>query len=66
MKRDVDYVVQDDEVVIVDEFTGRLMTGRRYSEGLHQAIEAKEELKGAEREHDFGDDYVPELFPDVS
>lgn len=45
MKRDTDYVVQDDEVVIVDEFTGRLMTGRRYSEGLHQAIEAKEKLK---------------------
>lgn len=44
MKRDVDYVVQDDEVIIVDEFTGRLMTGRRYSEGLHQAIEAKEGL----------------------
>ncbi|MEK3719044.1 preprotein translocase subunit SecA [Paenibacillus sp. FSL H8-0034] len=45
MKRDVDYVVQDEEVVIVDEFTGRMMTGRRYSEGLHQAIEAKEQLK---------------------
>ncbi|WP_282938807.1 preprotein translocase subunit SecA [Paenibacillus sp. RC67] len=45
MKRDVDYVVQEDEVVIVDEFTGRLMTGRRYSEGLHQAIEAKEQLQ---------------------
>ncbi|GIP35618.1 preprotein translocase subunit SecA [Paenibacillus sp. J2TS4] len=45
MKRDTDYVVQEDEVVIVDEFTGRLMTGRRYSEGLHQAIEAKEKLK---------------------
>jgi len=45
MKRDVDYVVQDDEVVIVDEFTGRLMAGRRYSDGLHQAIEAKEDLK---------------------
>ncbi len=45
MRNDVDYVVQDGEVVIVDEFTGRLMTGRRYSEGLHQAIEAKEKLK---------------------
>jgi len=45
MKRDVDYVVQNGEVVIVDEFTGRLMTGRRYSEGLHQAIEAKEQLQ---------------------
>ncbi|MEF3305175.1 preprotein translocase subunit SecA [Paenibacillus sp. GYB003] len=45
MKRDVDYVVQDDEVIIVDEFTGRLMVGRRYSDGLHQAIEAKEQIK---------------------
>ncbi len=42
MKRDVDYVIKDEQVVIVDEFTGRLMFGRRYSEGLHQAIEAKE------------------------
>lgn len=45
MKRDVDYVVQDEEVIIVDEFTGRLMVGRRYSDGLHQAIEAKENIK---------------------
>ncbi|MDO5022212.1 MAG: preprotein translocase subunit SecA [Eubacteriales bacterium] len=44
MKRDIDYVVQDNEVVIVDEFTGRLMVGRRYSDGLHQAIEAKEHV----------------------
>ena len=44
MRRDVDYVVKDGEVVIVDEFTGRLMFGRRYSEGLHQAIEAKEHV----------------------
>ncbi len=44
MKRDIDYVVKDDEVIIVDEFTGRLMFGRRYSEGLHQAIEAKEKV----------------------
>ena len=42
MRRDIDYVVKDGEVIIVDEFTGRLMYGRRYSEGLHQAIEAKE------------------------
>ena len=42
MKRDVDYVVRDGEVIIVDEFTGRMMVGRRYNEGLHQAIEAKE------------------------
>ena len=45
MKRDRDYVVRDGEIVIVDEFTGRLMTGRRYSDGLHQAIEAKEGVK---------------------
>lgn len=45
MKRDVDYVVEDGEVIIVDEFTGRLMHGRRYSDGLHQAIEAKEGLQ---------------------
>ncbi|MBD5626327.1 MAG: preprotein translocase subunit SecA, partial [Desulfovibrio sp.] len=43
-KRDVDYIVQDDQVVIVDEFTGRLMAGRRYSDGLHQALEAKEHV----------------------
>lgn len=45
MQRDVDYVVKDGEVIIVDEFTGRLMYGRRYNEGLHQAIEAKEGVK---------------------
>ena len=44
MKRDIDYVVKDGEVLIVDEFTGRIMLGRRYSEGLHQAIEAKENV----------------------
>ena len=47
MKRDIDYVVRDGEVIIVDEFTGRLMIGRRYNEGLHQAIEAKEGVKVA-------------------
>lgn len=45
MKRDIDYVVRDGEVLIVDEFTGRIMYGRRYNEGLHQALEAKEEVK---------------------
>ena len=45
MQRDIDYVVKDGEVIIVDEFTGRLMIGRRYNEGLHQAIEAKEGVK---------------------
>jgi preprotein translocase subunit SecA len=49
-KRDVDYMVKDEEVVIVDEFTGRLMPGRRYSDGLHQALEAKENVK-IEREN---------------
>ncbi len=49
MHRDIDYVVKDDQVIIVDEFTGRLMIGRRYNEGLHQAIEAKEGVK-VERE----------------
>ena len=49
MKRDIDYVIKDGQVIIVDEFTGRLMFGRRYSEGLHQAIEAKERVK-VERE----------------
>ena len=49
-KRDVDYVVKDGEVIIVDEFTGRLMPGRRYSDGLHQALEAKEKVK-IEREN---------------
>lgn len=45
MQRDRDYVVKDGEIIIVDEFTGRLMYGRRFSEGLHQAIEAKEGVK---------------------
>lgn len=45
MKRDENYIVKDDEIIIVDEFTGRLMVGRRYSEGLHQAVEAKEGVK---------------------
>ena len=44
-KRDVDYVIKDGEVVIVDEFTGRLMPGRRWSDGLHQAVEAKEGVR---------------------
>ncbi|MBT4594672.1 preprotein translocase subunit SecA, partial [bacterium] len=49
-KKDVDYVVRDDEVLIVDEFTGRILSGRRYSDGLHQALEAKERVK-IEREN---------------
>ena len=47
MKRDIDYVLKDGQIIIVDEFTGRLMYGRRYSDGLHQAIEAKERVKVA-------------------
>ena len=47
MKRDIDYVIKDGQIIIVDEFTGRLMYGRRYNEGLHQAIEAKERVKVA-------------------
>jgi len=47
MKKDIDYVVKDGQIIIVDEFTGRLMYGRRYSDGLHQAIEAKERVKVA-------------------
>ncbi|HQC67955.1 MAG: preprotein translocase subunit SecA [Firmicutes bacterium ADurb.Bin099] len=50
MMRDVDYVVKDNQIIIIDEFTGRMMFGRRYSEGLHQAIEAKENVK-VEREN---------------
>ena len=49
-KRDIDYVVKDEQVIIVDEFTGRIMPGRRYSDGLHQALEAKEHVK-VEREN---------------
>lgn len=45
MHKDQDYIVKDDQVLIVDEFTGRVMPGRRYSDGLHQAIEAKEHVK---------------------
>ncbi|MFQ6752076.1 MAG: preprotein translocase subunit SecA [Clostridia bacterium] len=45
MKRDINYIVKEDEILIVDEFTGRVMSGRRYSDGLHQAIEAKENVK---------------------
>ena len=60
MKKDIDYVVKDNQVVIVDEFTGRLMFGRRYNEGLHQAIG---EPEGGQRIQDFGYHYFPELLP---
>ena len=66
-KRDVEYIVRDGEVVIVDEFTGRTMPGRRWSDGLHQAIEAKEgvRVRGKGGESDRRLDYLPELLPDV-
>ena len=62
MHRDVDYVVKDGEVIIVDEYTGRLMFGRRYSNGLHQAIEARSTWR-QEREQDPGHHHLPELLP---
>ena len=64
-KRDVDYVVKDGEVLIVDEFTGRLMDGRRYSEGLHQAIEAKEQHARPRGEPDARHHHAAELLPHV-
>lgn len=60
MKKDVDYVVQDGEILIVDEFTGRIMYGRRYSNGLHQAIEAQNGLK-CKRIPNFGNYYTSKL-----
>jgi preprotein translocase subunit SecA len=66
MKRDIDYVVKDGEVLIVDEFTGRIMLGRRYSEGLHQAIEAKEHVDVQQGKQDAGDDHLPELLQTVT
>ena len=65
MKRDVDYVVKDDQIIIVDEFTGRLMIGRRYNEGLHQAIEAKEGRHRRQGVHNPRLHHLPEL-PSVS
>ena len=62
-QRDKDYIVRNDEIVIIDEFTGRMMPGRRYSEGLHQALEAKEHVADPAREPDAGLDHLPELFP---
>ena len=64
-KLDVDYMVKDGEVVIVDEFTGRLMPGRRWSDGLHQAVEAKEKVEDRAREPDARDGHLPELLPQV-
>ena len=64
-ERDVDYVVQGGQVTIVDEFTGRLMPGRRWSNGLHQAIEAKEGVQVMRENHTLASIYVPELLPNV-
>ena len=60
-RRDRDYVVMNGEIVIVDEFTGRLMTGRQWSDGLHQAVEAKERVPDQGRKPDAGHDHAPEL-----
>ena len=64
-EKDVEYVVQDGKVMIVDEFTGRILPGRRYSDGLHQSIEAKEGVTDRSRIANAGLDYPPELFPYV-
>ena len=61
MARDKDYVVKDDEVLIVDEFTGRIMPGRRFSDGLHQAIEAKEHVKVKRESKTLALRCIPEL-----
>ena len=60
-QKNVDYVVKDDEVVIVDEFTGRTMPGRRWSEGLHQALEAKEMSQRKKRKSNLGFYYLSKL-----
>ena len=64
-KRDKDYVVMNGEVLIVDEHTGRMLAGRRYNEGMHQAIEAKEGVRDQGREPDPGHDHAAELLPAV-
>ena len=65
MKRDVDYVVQDGQVIIVDEFTGRLMFGRRYNEGLAPGHRSQGKRDGAAGEQDPGHHHIPELLPPV-
>ncbi len=64
-KRDVDYIIQDGEVKIVDEFTGRILEGRRWSEGLHQAVEAKEGVQDQRGEPDARHRHAAELLPAV-
>ena len=65
-KADTDYIVKDGKVVIIDEFTGRMMDGRRWSDGLHQAVEAKEGVTIEPENPDDGLGHFPELFPHVS
>ena len=64
-QRDKEYVIRDGEIVIVDEFTGRLQPGRRWSDGLHQAVEAKEGLRIQRREHHLRHHHPAELLPHV-
>ena len=61
-QKDVDYIVKDGEIVIVDEHTGRTMEGRRWSEGLHQAVEAKEGVNIQNENQTLGFNYFPKLF----
>ncbi len=63
--RDKDYVVKNGEVIIVDEFTGRMLIGRRYQAGLHQAIEAKEGVTVKEESRTYRQNFHPKLFPHV-
>ena len=65
MQRDVDYVVRDGQVIIVDEFTGRLMFGRRYNEGSASGDRGQGRRKGRAREQDTGNHHLPELLPSV-
>ena len=60
--RDVDYVVQNGKVQIVDEFTGRILDGRRYSDGLHQAIEAKRKYQDCPAQSHLSHNYLPKIF----
>ena len=60
-KRDIDYIVKDGKVIIIDEFTGRMMDGRRWSDGLHQAVEAKEDVEIEPEKPDHGLDHVSRI-----
>ena len=64
-QRDVDYIVRDGEVIIVDEFTGRTLAGRRWSDGLHQAVEAKEGVPIQRENQTLAIDHLPEPVPHV-